>query len=234
MRTLCVGDCHGCGLELESLITEFNPSPNDIIISLGDLFDRGLHAQKVWELIHKYNIKCILGNHEVKMRKFLVGERSNVPKHYLYAIDQLLQIVTKKELLEFLYSMPEIVVENNYIAVHAGVDPQDPEGSDMSYCVYGKPITQEQTDWMKQYDGDKLIIFGHMGLFEVRNYINSKGNKNSICIDTSAVRGEALTGYEVETGKIYNIKSQADWFSIFKDMLTPQEYQNLETKIKSY
>lgn len=71
MRTIIVGDIHGCYKELKQLLRDasFN-SKNDCIVSLGDLMDRGNESYDVLrffqELKEVMEDRCtiIRGNHE--------------------------------------------------------------------------------------------------------------------------------------------------------------------------
>ena len=41
MRTLVIGDIHGCSTALRTLLAVVAPQPKDLIITLGDYVDRG-------------------------------------------------------------------------------------------------------------------------------------------------------------------------------------------------
>src|ERR1051325_2940951 len=69
MRTLAIGDIHGCRTALETLIALVNPTPDDQLIFLGDYVNRGPDSRgvigfllKLAELRH-----CVFlrGNHEI-------------------------------------------------------------------------------------------------------------------------------------------------------------------------
>ena len=48
-RTIAIGDIHGCSIALETLLDEIQPRPNDLIIQLGDVIDRGPNSSKAVE-----------------------------------------------------------------------------------------------------------------------------------------------------------------------------------------
>ena len=62
MKTLCVGDIHGCLSTLKALIAKAGPV--DSIISVGDLIDRGEDSFGVIKYCIENNIQVCLGNHE--------------------------------------------------------------------------------------------------------------------------------------------------------------------------
>ena len=41
MRTLVIGDIHGCSKALRTLLDAVKPGPEDVLITLGDYVDRG-------------------------------------------------------------------------------------------------------------------------------------------------------------------------------------------------
>ena len=49
MRTIIIGDIHGCNKELCALLDKVKPEKDDQVILLGDLFDRGPES---WEVFH--------------------------------------------------------------------------------------------------------------------------------------------------------------------------------------
>ena len=63
MKTLCVGDIHGCLSTLKALIAKAGPVSQ--IISVGDLIDRGEDSLGVIKYCIENNIQVCLGNHEL-------------------------------------------------------------------------------------------------------------------------------------------------------------------------
>ena len=51
MRTLAIGDIHGCNTALESLLKSVQPAPGDRIVFLGDYIDRGPTSREVIETL---------------------------------------------------------------------------------------------------------------------------------------------------------------------------------------
>ena len=61
MRTLFVGDVHGCAEELKELLAIARPNRT---IFIGDLFTKGPQPRVVWEIIQQTNALAVLGNHD--------------------------------------------------------------------------------------------------------------------------------------------------------------------------
>lgn len=83
-----IGDVHGCYEELEELILGIHDLSEQegvepVIYQLGDWIDRGPSLEKTFDVLEKYNVKTLLGNHEDSFLRELRGEiecRSNARK----------------------------------------------------------------------------------------------------------------------------------------------------------
>lgn len=70
MRSIIIGDIHGCDQKLHALIDKIKLSAEDRLILLGDLFDRGSESWEVYQSVinldKSYGDRFILlrGNHE--------------------------------------------------------------------------------------------------------------------------------------------------------------------------
>ena len=72
-RVLIVGDIHGCLDELHACLKQLNWNrENDLLISVGDLIDRGPKNHETL-LFAKENIECVLGNHDSFMVDQITG-----------------------------------------------------------------------------------------------------------------------------------------------------------------
>lgn len=239
MKTFVFGDCHGCGEELEQLLDQMSPSSSDRVISVGDAFDRGIHAPKVWDMLLKHRIQTFMGNHEYKTLQWLLGRRDWLPKQYYFALNLLMEHGVKpQELLEWHEKLPlirryfyksaisvsvpfaKIPAPKSFIVVHAAIDVTDPIRQNISWNIYGnmlEPMPKPQDGdgkvyFWDAYDGDELVIYGHLvtGDNLPRLRRNLAGKVNSIGLDTAAVHGGNLTGYCVEDEKFYSVACK-DW-----------------------
>jgi len=133
-RTIFIGDLHGCYDEAVALLEKCNARPEDHVIFLGDLVDRGPDSDKCVDLaIHRERIQgkpaCILGNHEEKHLDYedivaRIGRPpSQMPPTHVVTRQQL-----KPHHYGYLRSLPLFIriPEHNAVAVHAGVWPGRP------------------------------------------------------------------------------------------------------------
>ena len=79
MKQHIIGDVHGCLLELEELVSLLAPTPQDRVVLVGDVLDRGPASAEVLrflrELSTKTNVVLVRGNHENKhLRNNLAGD----------------------------------------------------------------------------------------------------------------------------------------------------------------
>ena len=67
MRTIVIGDIHGCYAEMLQLLAKVRIVDADCLISLGDIVDRGADSVKVYDFLkNRPNTIVLTGNHEHK------------------------------------------------------------------------------------------------------------------------------------------------------------------------
>ena len=75
VRTLAIGDIHGCARALDALLGVVAPRPGDVVVTLGDYVDRGPDSRGVVERLLQLKRDCglvpLLGNHEIMLREVL-------------------------------------------------------------------------------------------------------------------------------------------------------------------
>lgn len=72
MRTVFVGDVHGCAAELEELLERVGFAPgSDRLLLTGDAFSRGPDPERVWALLRATRAEMVLGNHDDRLRRQL-------------------------------------------------------------------------------------------------------------------------------------------------------------------
>jgi serine/threonine protein phosphatase 1 len=71
MRTLAIGDIHGCLRALDALLEEVDPQPDDLVVTLGDYVDRGPDSKGVLNRLLALGARCpclsLKGNHDLMM-----------------------------------------------------------------------------------------------------------------------------------------------------------------------
>src|SRR5437870_3329448 len=71
MRTLAIGDIHGCLRAFDLLLATVCPEPDDLLVTLGDYVDRGPDSKGVLERLIDLQGRCrlvaLMGNHDIMM-----------------------------------------------------------------------------------------------------------------------------------------------------------------------
>ena len=212
-RTFAFGDIHGCLSLLNTLLATLKPTPDDTLIFLGDMIDRGPDSKGVIDRIialEQYcNVIAIGGNHEEMMLGSL--SQPEYIKYWLrYGGDAALasfglvaeassvdQIPVKYR--QWLSSLVAYFETEDFIFCHAS------PSRDI-------PIAAQQDDlrWrvLDNKDGrhlsGKTIICGHSEQRSGKVY----QQEGLICIDTFAYGGGNLTALEIvnnASGRVWQV-----------------------------
>ena len=211
MRTIVIGDVHGCYNELKELITiletegEYNKE-TDKLVFLGDYIDRGSDSRKVIEFIRnlqKSNDKIIalMGNHEDMLIDYLNNRSDNWTWNgHTDTLDSYKGFDKQfKDDVKWIKSLPLYHEDKYFIYVHAGIDPY-------------KSMKKQNRDtllWVREpfiYNGkkyDKQVIFGHTPTAHLsEEWKPVRTFANNIAIDTGCVYGGALTALIIDDDEI--------------------------------
>jgi serine/threonine protein phosphatase 1 len=211
MRTLIIGDIHGCYDELAALLEKFNPESSDRIYSLGDIINRGPFSEKCIGLVKEMNIVTVMGNHEHWYVRNWPFEDDSVTSFNFrrLEIDQH---------LEWMKSLPYYIITDEFIIVHAGFDPSIAfKDNSHEALVSVRMLSHTGAPWFDGYYGSKHIYFGHwakLGLMFGR-YVTS--------LDTGCVYGNVLTGYIIEENRLIQVPAKKVYHSIYEDTFNPEE-----------
>ena len=188
MRTLFIGDVHGCSVELKELLERTQPTR---VILLGDIFTKGPYPRKVWKLIKKYNMEAVLGNHDMRT---LRSNRVMIPEAALY----------------WLSHLPVWIQGPSWIAVHGGVNPNGPTLKDEAIFMRRWPMEfRKSTFWWEKYQGEKLVIYGH----DAKRKLQDR-RPHTLGLDSGCVYGFSLTGYLLEEDRLYVVSAKKSYCPI--------------------
>ncbi len=218
MRTLVVGDVHGCSQELATLMATASA---DRVVLVGDLYTKGPDPAGVWHLIRETGAECVLGNHDQRLLDVLDGERPK-DKHG-HAVAEALD-AADKAWREHLRSTPlwrEDVA--GFTVVHAGVHPDKGlHGSSRHELINirrttgGKDVEDDPGPfWYRAYEGRRKFVFGHdaaRGLVRVEK----NGRPSIIGLDTGCVYGGQLSGWLVEEDVLIQVPAGRVWQAVRK------------------
>lgn len=207
MRTVIVGDVHGCGEELERLLAHIGFGQGDRLILVGDLVARGPEPRRVLELLRACGGRAVRGNHEDKLLRWYAAHRRGVSMPLGPAHRETVRVLRERDwalLADFPLWLD--LPDHGVRVVHAGLVPglsiskQSPRTLMFVRCLdaAGEPVERRDggvTPWAARYEGPPQIVFGHNALSEPRAYPWATG------IDTGCVYGGRLTAMVLRSGE---------------------------------
>ena len=230
MRTIIIGDIHGCSRTLRALLEQLKPeSGRDRLILLGDLFDRGPDSRGVFltvkQLAEEFgeNFVLLLGNHEdylltpkLTLRQRMIWDkvgRQSTVRSFQAAGERMEDTIPWLKAHVRLYWK-----DGGFQCVHAGLMVDPPEVNDLQTLVH-----DHGTVIMNRYAGP-ITITGHIALEKATWFAGDgetteeleDGEKRSlpetgvICVDTGCGKGGRLTAM-VTDGKAYTLVSVPEY-----------------------
>ena len=220
MRTILIGDIHGCYDEFISLlgVTKFNKKKDRLVI-LGDFIDKGPKSFDVLKYLSELkdemndNLIVLEGNHEYHFKY----RGHNIFKKMILIC--LGRSKTKKSFKDnghnfnyydtFLYTkLRNYYEDTNFRACHASIK-KDNIKENSKYTL----VANRFSTFNSKYKG-KLTITGHLGLKEPMYYPGDGSHieldyneekilpkKGIICIDTNCHAGNKLTAMIIDNNK---------------------------------
>ncbi len=224
MRTLAIGDIHGCLTALDTLLAAVKPRPEDVLVALGDFTDRGPDSKGVIERLIALQSECnlvpIMGNHDEMMLVALTGRESPMwlwcgGKETLQSYghqphDELLECVPEAH-REFLIRLRPYHEDEKHIFAHATVDPN-------------LPMDQQKEDalrWIKldepiAHASGKTLVCGHTKQRSGMPLVMPR----TVCIDTGAYDPNGwLTCLDVGSGTFWQANQKGKTRGGHLDML---------------
>lgn len=197
VRTILIGDVHGCAAELNELLSKVGVVQGDRIVFVGDLVARGPDSRGVLRLVRELGARAVRGNHEERLLAARIATQRGEPWPKIGKAHTAL--ATELDELEWqqLEALPlHLDLEEHALrVVHAGVDParrfedQDPwmVTHMRSLLEDGTPSDRWGPPWGAVYRGPPHIVFGHNAQRVPQIHAHATG------LDTACVYGGALT-----------------------------------------
>lgn len=218
MRTIIIGDIHGCSRALDALLTRIRPAAGrDRLVFLGDLFDRGPDSREVFMTIRKLSetfgedMVLMRGNHEdyllqrhltprMKMIWEQVGRQATV-RSFELAGEHMEDTIPWLEQHLVLFYRDETIQ-----CVHAGLLIEPIEANDQYTLLHDHEMVLTN-----RYAG-RITVTGHIALDEPTWFAGDEETTEAlrygeeytlpasgvICIDTGCGKGGRLTAMTVE------------------------------------
>jgi len=210
-RDIYIGDIHGCLDELLALLDQLDVQPEDRVISLGDLVDRGPDSAGVWRFFRdRPNSVAIMGNHERKHVRGVLSFSQEIVKYQMGEEYEALR--------EWAAKLPYHFETEHCVAVHGGFDPRVPLAEQRPEVLSGttsglKRLSKDSsTYWPERYGGTKPILFGHHVVGEQAVRFGSR----VWGLDTGACHGGYLTAMVVPGFTVHRVPVKVDHWRLEK------------------
>lgn len=220
LRTIIIGDIHGCDDQLKKILGKLQPDPEtDMLILLGDLFDRGPESWEVFQTVKglrkDYGDRFILlrGNHEDYLLREKISFMDNLVWIRVGKNDTIRSFRSHGEKMESAIPWLKENIINYYKGehfqcVHAGLKIDPLEANDTYTLIHDHSVVIQN-----RYAGP-LTITGHIALeepawfagdgetvesleYSMRRQLPERG---VLCIDTGCGKGGKLTAMVIEDG----------------------------------
>jgi hypothetical protein len=210
MRTLFIGDVHGCSSELDALLKACAWTPRDRVVLVGDLVAKGPDSVGVVRRAREQGFHAVKGNHDAHVLRWHAGHASKKGKKLKPEHQQVLDTLTPEdwgwmETLPSYARFPDL----NVLAVHAGLVPGVPLDEQKeefllnlrSIGADGTPSKRLEAGepWARLWKGPELVIFGHDAMRGLQQYPHAVG------LDSGCVYGGKLTAYVLPEGRFYSV-----------------------------
>ena len=206
MRTLAIGDIHGCLTSLEAVVEQAGVSPGDTVVTLGDYVDRGPDSKGVIDFLiglrERTKVVTLMGNHEILMmnarssRRDLerwrgpgVGGDATLRS---YGGEDFRAI--PREHWEFIEGALPFYEEQSHFFVHANA-ASDVELKDQDPFM----LFWEKFRRVPPHRNGKVMVCGHTA--QKSGVPANLGH--AVCIDTCAYAGQWLTALDVSSGEYW-------------------------------
>lgn len=227
MRTLAIGDIHGCLHALQTLQRTVPFRPDDTLILLGDYVDRGLNSAGVLDWIlwtrDRQKVIALRGNHdqmmlaalqdEIHLQSWLNcgGDAALASYSHFGDEGQLIDVPpAHRELLET--GLVRYHEAPTHLFVHGAVLPDLPLEDQPDFVLYWERFNEHPP-----HHSGKTIVCGHTSQKDGM----PKDIGHAICIDTWACGEGWLTCLDVETNRYWQARESGETRS---GMLIPMRH----------
>ncbi len=216
MRTLVVGDVHGCRQELEDLLKVAGFTSDDRLVLAGDFVAKGPDSQGVVQLARERQALGVLGNHDAHVLNALAGKQAG-PHHQRVAASLTPADVQYLDFLPLWLDFAEL----NALVVHAGLllrtplleQPRDWCINLRSLDLEGNPSKRVDggVPWASRWPGPRFVYFGHDAMRGLQKHRHAWG------LDTGCVYGRTLTAVWLPEQRLVSVPARQVWLRLDVD-----------------
>jgi serine/threonine protein phosphatase 1 len=160
-RTIIIGDIHACWDELRDLFDRVALAADDVVVSVGDLVDRGPAPLEVVDWFRaRPGAVVVCGNHERKHVRRTMSFGQEITR--VQFAERYDEAVTWMGTLPYFWETDDVLVV--HAALHPGVPVAETPEDVLSGTTSGSERLEKQLGgrwWHELYEGPKPVVFGH-------------------------------------------------------------------------
>jgi serine/threonine protein phosphatase 1 len=218
MRTLAIGDIHGCSRALDLVLEMVQPQPKDVVITLGDYVDRGPDSKGTIDRLLTLRRECVLvpllGNHDIMMLKarhdhsefeewLECGGKQAMQSYGAEPLWSSLTAAIPWTHWRFLEGCEPYYQTPTHFFVHANAYPDIPLAEQPEHMLYWERLDSE---YSCAHQSGKIMVCGHS---------SQRSGKplnvgHAVCIDTWVYGRGWLTCLDVRTGQYWQASEHGD------------------------
>jgi hypothetical protein len=217
VRTIVIGDVHGCFGELLALLVRCGRTPNDRVVLVGDLVAKGPDSAGVVRWARESNVDAVLGNHDAHVLRACHGEGDVRPKHAEVARTLSASDIAWLEARPLWLRLEDTGVGAPHVVVHGGFVPGVPiERQERvhllnlrSIAADGRPSNRiEGTPWAARWTGPEHVVFGHDATRGLQRHPLATG------LDTGCVYGHDLTALVLPSAELVSVRARRAYAAV--------------------
>ena len=212
-----IGDIHEHHEHFFSIVNQFNPTDDRLLVSVGDIFDKGFGEEKAYDILDEFiSLKdknksyLVLGNHDFRQIRKYIRSDKKMPKQIKWLDQQPFSISFKWPNGKTL-----LVLHGGVTPKHTEKDLADSEimfvrtvSEDGKYLTFSE---KQGTNWHEFYDGRfGYICAGHAAQKDgIPKYYKHSCNVDTSCYSTGILTCQVFNSSGLdETIYAYGIPSK--------------------------
>ncbi|MFG0288335.1 MAG: metallophosphoesterase family protein [Rhodopirellula sp. JB044] len=211
-RLIAIGDIHGFNQPLQTLLEAIDPTPEDLIVTLGDYVDRGPDSKGVIDTLidlgRRTQLVALQGNHEEMMLSVIRGDEPHhawlryggVETLESYDFDGEMDFLPPDH-LAFFESLGDYFVHDQFFFTHAAYDPTLEMDQQPTELLRWHSLRAGIPD--PHFSG-RIAVVGHTAHPDAE--ILDIGHL--ICLDTNCYGGGLLTAMEFPSKRVWQSDPQ--------------------------
>ena len=224
MRTIIIGDVHGCLDELVRLVRTCGGVRDSRLVLVGDLVAKGPDSLGVLQWAREAGALAVLGNHDAHLLTLNPDAADDEAKKKRPKLERLAATLTPAD-WQWLGALPltrtfapgEADAQDSVVIVHGGLVPGVAiDKQERKYLLNLRSITDdgdpsnkiEGTPWGVRWRGPAHAVYGHDAVRGLQQHKHATG------LDTGCVYGRALTALILPERRLVSVPARHEYAPI--------------------